>query len=191
MKQHDMSAMMLFRFVAACIWAASCASAFSNFGIHLQWRTASRAGRQVSTFASMIDLGDSNYEQILAADNKAVLVDACAAFCGPCKLIEPVLDRCADKWTENLDMVKYDVESDNPNVKMELLLQNVMPRSLPSLVLFKNGKAIANRSGVITEEELDSFLEMHLRVKTPKKQEGAGYVHFSDDRDDYMLSGAM
>lgn len=183
-----LSTMMFFRLLAACIGAASCVSAFSSLPLYAQLRTKSGTRCPVSMIASMVDLGDSNYEQMLASNDKAVLLDACAQWCGPCKLIEPVLHRCAEKWTVSLDIVRYDVDK-NPNVKMELLRQNVMPRSLPSLVLFKEGKAIAQRSGVITEEELDLFLEMHLRAKTPKKNTGAGFVSFSNDRDDYMLSG--
>ena len=147
------------------------------------------------------NLDDTNYKQILFADSydKAVLVDACATYCGPCKLIEPILETCTKKWQESLDFIKYDVDAAaNPNLKLELLMQNAMPRSLPCLLLFRNGKVIAKHTGVITEEELDCLLEKHLgTVKSPSKKgtkaQGAGFVSMTrdDSSDDYMLSGTI
>lgn len=149
------------------------------------------------------NLDDTNYKQILFADSydKAVLVDACAPWCGPCKLIEKVLETCAEKWSSSLDLVKYDVEAaQNPNLKLELLMQNVMPRSLPCLLLFQEGKVVTKHSGVITEEELDALLETHLggvmaaAPSTKMKSRGAGFVSMvaqDDSSDDYMLSGSI
>lgn len=144
------------------------------------------------------NLHDANYKQILFADSydKAVLVDACALWCGPCKLIEPILNKCAEKWQDSLYFVKYDVEaSANPNLKLELLLQNAMPRSLPCLLLFRKGKVVMKHSGVITEEELDGLLEKHLgrlvtAPSTKRNKGAAGFVSMSrdDSADDYMLS---
>ena len=65
----------------------------------------------------MMDLNDENYAKLLNGQ-KATLVDACAIWCGPCKLIEPVLDRCATKWSETIEMAKFDVEAKNPNLKV-------------------------------------------------------------------------
>jgi thioredoxin 1 len=146
---------------------------------------------------AIINLTDANYEKLFKGET--VLVDACAQWCGPCKLIEPVLDRCMRKWEGTLRMAKFDVEAKNPNLKLEFLLQDVMPKSLPCLVLFKNGKALAKHSGVITDEELDEFIKTNLQCTTsttsqrdegvvaPKKQ--SGMISFShNDSDDYMLS---
>lgn len=144
-------------------------------------------------------INDSNFKQILFADSydKAVLVDACAPWCGPCKLIESSLEQCAEEWHESLIVVKYNVEaSENPNLKLELLLQNSMPQSLPCLLLFINGKVVKKHSGVITKEELDSLIETHVggteNAKSKTKNVGAGFVSMvGDDSDDYMLSGSV
>mmetsp|Transcript_27080 Transcript_27080/g.41533 ORF Transcript_27080/g.41533 Transcript_27080/m.41533 type:complete len:202 (+) Transcript_27080:208-813(+) len=160
-----------------------------------------RASRNFSLHVgSMINLDDDNYASLFNG-KKATLVDACAQWCGPCKLIEPVLNRCAQKWSERIEMAKFDVEAKNPNLKVEMLLQNVMPKSLPSLILFRNGEALAKHNGIITEDQLNDFLETHLKVTSqaapdsrndsvniePKKK--AGFVSFANDDDDYMLSG--
>jgi thioredoxin 1 len=145
------------------------------------------------------NLDDTNYKQILFADSydKAVLVDACATYCGPCKLIEPVLETCTNKWQESLDFIKFDVDAAaNPNLKLELLMQNAMPRSLPCLLLFQEGKVIAKHTGIITEEELDALLETHLgTVKSPtqKRSSSKGFVSMArdDSGDDYMLKGTI
>ncbi len=144
------------------------------------------------------NLSDANYKQILFADSyeKAVLVDACAPWCGPCKLIEKTLETCAVKWQDSLDLIQYNVEaSENPNLKLELLMQNAMPRSLPTLLLFQKGKVVAKHSGVITEEELDALLETHLggiaapSSKRKQSKAAAGFVSMArDSPDDYMLS---
>eukprot|EP00584_Thalassiosira_punctigera_P023786 CAMPEP_0172551394 /NCGR_PEP_ID=MMETSP1067-20121228/39037_1 /TAXON_ID=265564 ORGANISM="Thalassiosira punctigera, Strain Tpunct2005C2" /NCGR_SAMPLE_ID=MMETSP1067 /ASSEMBLY_ACC=CAM_ASM_000444 /LENGTH=158 /DNA_ID=CAMNT_0013339179 /DNA_START=326 /DNA_END=802 /DNA_ORIENTATION=+ len=98
--------------------------------------------------------------------SKAVLVDAYAPWCGPCKLIEPYLDECAKKYSDQLSIVKYDVEgNNNKNLKVEMLLQGVMVRGLPTLVLYNNGNPLAIHSGVITETELEDWLNDSLFSK--------------------------
>ena len=157
----------------------------------------------------MAVLNDSTYHRLVVAGNDSggsgtpVLVDACAQWCGPCKLIEPVLKKCADKWQDQVAFAKFNVDDDDSvaNVKLELLLQNVMPRSLPSLILFQNGKAMAQHNGVITEEQLDDFLTQNLLFtatattaagssSTKPTERTAGFVSFaaSSNDDDYMLS---
>lgn len=155
----------------------------------------------------MIGLDDTNYVKILNSETPT-LVDACAKWCGPCKLIEPVLQRCTTKYSDSLTMAKYDVESKSPNLKLELLMQDVMPQSLPSLILFRDGKALAKHNGVISDQELEEFIESNLASggldgssaevnaasdeqatsSAPEKKK-AGFVSFTTDRDDYMLGG--
>lgn len=143
---------------------------------------------------------------------KAVLVDAYAPWCGPCKLIEPYLEECAKKYSEQLSVVKYDVEGDNnKNLKVEMLLQGVMVRGLPTLLLYNNGSPLVTHSGAITETGLQQWLEDGLGTATaaatpaygdkPKEQEPTndaahqddapggkrGFVSFAVGKDDYSL----
>jgi hypothetical protein len=126
-------------------------------------------------------------------------------------LIEPVLERFAEKHKDSLTIGKFDVGSKHNDVKLELLLKGVMPRSLPALILVHRDEVLATWKGVINEKELDEMLERHLfshsssegRVTggqraipvpaaAPQRQK-AGYVSFSmsgGDRDDYMLKHA-
>ena len=64
--------------------------------------------------------------------------------CGPCKLIEPVLEQCAEDWKNSVVVGKFDVEdtSKSRNLKVELILQGAMPQALPALILVHNNKIL-------------------------------------------------
>jgi thioredoxin 1 len=138
-------------------------------------------------YNAMISLTDTTYEKLFK-DDEIVLVDACAQWCGPCKLIEPVLDRCMRKWEGILRVAKFDVEAKNPNLKLEFLLQDVMPKSLPCLVLFRDGKAIAKHNGVITDEELDEFIETNLQCTAASLQRDQGVIQVGPKKQAGMIS---
>jgi thioredoxin 1 len=135
--------------------------------------------------------------------------------CGPCKLIEPVLERCAEQWKDTITIGKFDVACKQSNdVKVELLLKGVMPRSLPSLILLHNNEVVTTWKGVITDNQLNEMLEQHLTLqgleedravaqkkipkvvgmpaKEPPRQRKAGFVSFAMNAggDDYMLKHA-
>ena len=83
---------------------------------------------------------------------KLVLVDFWAEWCGPCKQIAPTLEELAEKYSENLSVCKVDVDSNR-----ELALQyNV--RSIPSLIIFKNGEMVDSLIGAVSLEELEDLV---------------------------------
>ena len=83
---------------------------------------------------------------------KLVLVDFWAEWCGPCKQIAPTLEELAEKYSENLSVCKVDVDSNR-----ELALQyNV--RSIPSLMIFKNGEMVDSLIGAVSLEELEDLV---------------------------------
>jgi hypothetical protein len=123
-------------------------------------------------------------------------------------LIEPTLEACAESWQNDLVIGKFNVESNNDNLKIELLLQGVMPRALPALILVHDNKVVTTWKGVIRPNELESMLLDHvIPGRTNKKGVSAtmtsattttsmipkrksGLISFSmmnDDADDYML----
>ena len=143
---------------------------------------------------SILDLNNSNKDEILADDAGTVLIDAYATFCGPCKLIEPVIERCAANM-DDVTFVKYNVEDKNAKqVKFDLLMQKVLIRKLPTLVLFRNGKVLDTHSGLISYEELDSFIADALREndnidagESSTTSRGKISIGSSFERDDYAL----
>jgi thioredoxin 1 len=83
---------------------------------------------------------------------KLVLVDFWAEWCGPCKQIAPTLEELAEKYSENLSVCKVDVDSNR-----ELALQyNV--RSIPSLMIFRNGEMVDSLIGAVSLEELEDLV---------------------------------
>ena len=83
---------------------------------------------------------------------KLVLVDFWAEWCGPCKQIAPTLEELAEKYSENLSVCKVDVDSNR-----KLALQyNV--RSIPSLMIFKNGEMVDSLIGAVSLEELEDLV---------------------------------
>eukprot|EP00804_Cyclotella_cryptica_P018569 CCRYP_011390-RA/>CCRYP_011390-RA protein AED:0.03 eAED:0.03 QI:103/1/1/1/1/1/2/465/254 len=126
--------------------------------------------RKTSLFATLEYLDDSNMYNVLfrpgEGRTRSALVDACAVWCGPCKLIEPFLAKCAEIHSDKLSVLKYDVDSPNTkNLKVEMLLQGVLVRGLPTLIIYYDGVPLATRSGAISETELNQWLEDNLFSK--------------------------
>ena len=145
---------------------------------------------------AVVDLDDSNKDAILA-DDRTVLIDAYATFCGPCKLIEPVIERCAAN-REDMDFARYNVEAANvKELKLDLLMQKTVIRKLPTLIMYSRGKVISQHSGLISYEELERFISNALHTEeenttsssSSSSTKSRGKISFGStlERDDYAL----
>lgn len=151
------------RFTLSVLTGTACVTAFSPVA-QIDFATAP-PGPKSALHASLQELDDSNMRDLLfrPPEGKAVLVDAFAPWCGPCKLIEPHLDECAEKYSDQLSVVKYNVEGgNNKNLKVEMLLGGVMVRGLPTLLIYNDGIPLASHSGVMTKAELEEWLEKQI-----------------------------
>ena len=96
----------------------------------------------------------SAYEQILKGE-RPVLIDFFATWCGPCKMMSPILDQLKEKVGDRLRILKVDVDK-NPKIAA---LYNV--RGVPTLVLMKGGEIKWRQSGVVDVDTLAQLIQQH------------------------------
>ena len=104
----------------------------------------------------IVHTSDAAFDADVVENSKAVLLDFWAEWCGPCKMIAPLLDEVADKYEEKLDVVKLNVD-ENPNVAQKFGI-----RSIPTLILFKDGAVQAQLMGAMPMRQLEEFLDTNL-----------------------------
>ena len=100
----------------------------------------------------MINLTSENFEKEVLKSEKPVLVDFWATWCGPCKMMAPIVEEIAKEHEEDLKVGKVNVdEAADLAIKYDVV-------SIPTLVLFRNGKVTATIVGYREKEELESFI---------------------------------
>jgi len=104
----------------------------------------------------IVHTSDAAFDADVLQNSKAVLLDFWAEWCGPCKMIAPMLDEVADKYEDKLDVVKLNVD-ENPNVAQKFGI-----RSIPTLILFKDGDVQAQLMGAMPLRQLEEFLDTNL-----------------------------
>ena len=89
----------------------------------------------------------SNFDTIIQAE-KPVLVDFFATWCGPCKMLSPILREVKDSLGDTVSIIKIDVD------KNQQISSKYQVRGVPTMILFQNGKQLWRQSGVLTKEEI-------------------------------------
>ncbi len=105
---------------------------------------------------NIVHTSDGTFEADVLQNEKAVLLDFWAEWCGPCKMIAPLLEEVAVTHADKLAVVKLNVD-DNPNTAQKFGI-----RSIPTLILFKDGAVQAQKMGAMPKSQLDEFLETNL-----------------------------
>lgn len=96
----------------------------------------------------------TNFSEIIK-DSKPVLVDFHADWCGPCKMLAPILKDAKAELGDGVKIVKIDVD------KNQALAGKYQVRGVPTLILFKNGKQLWRQSGVIQKDEIIRIIKSH------------------------------
>ena len=103
-----------------------------------------------------IEVNDSNFKSEVTDSEIPVLVDFWAPWCGPCKMIAPVLEELAKEYDGRVKVVKLNVD-DSPNTASEFGI-----RSIPTLILFKEGKVFEQTVGAQNKENLKKLVDKSL-----------------------------
>ncbi len=96
----------------------------------------------------------SSFDKIIDSDTP-VLVDFFAHWCGPCKMLGPILEQVKDELGEEVKIVKIDVDKNQP------LSQKYQVRGVPTMLLFKDGKQVWRQSGVLQKDVIVETIKSH------------------------------
>jgi thioredoxin 1 len=104
----------------------------------------------------IIHVTDDSFEQEVLKSSSPVLVDYWADWCGPCKMIAPVLDEIAEEYDGKLRVAKLNID-ENPGTPPRYGI-----RGIPTLMLFKDGEVEATKVGAVSKSQLTAFIDSNL-----------------------------
>ncbi len=105
---------------------------------------------------NIIELSDDNFKSEILESDKPALVDFWAPWCGPCRMVGPVVEELATEYTEKLKVGKLNVDN-SPQTASTYGI-----RSIPSLLIFKAGKLADQTVGAADKEQLKAFIDKNL-----------------------------
>ena len=102
---------------------------------------------------NIVQISDSSFDADVLQEEGPVLVDFWAEWCGPCKMIAPVLEELASEYGEKLKICKMDVDA-NPETAPKYGI-----RGIPTLILFNNGDVAGTKVGALSKSQLSEFID--------------------------------
>ncbi len=105
---------------------------------------------------SITHISDSTFEQEVLQSDQPVLVDYWAEWCGPCKMIAPILDEIAKEYDGKLKITKLNID-DNPETPPKYGI-----RGIPTLMIFKSGDVQSTKVGALSKSQLTAFIDQSI-----------------------------
>jgi thioredoxin 1 len=105
---------------------------------------------------NIIHLSDDSFEQDVLQSSVPVLVDYWAEWCGPCKMIAPILDEISKEYAGRIKVAKLNID-DNQQTPPKYGI-----RGIPTLMLFKNGNVEATKVGALSKSQLTAFIDSNI-----------------------------
>jgi len=102
---------------------------------------------------NIIHISDSDFEDQVLKSDKPVIVDYWAEWCGPCKMIAPILDEIAEEYGDKLTVAKLNVDENQETP------QKYSVRGIPTLMIFKAGDVAATKVGAMSKSQLSAFID--------------------------------
>lgn len=103
-------------------------------------------------------VSDSEFDDVVLRAEGPVLVDFWAEWCGPCKMIAPILDEIADDYAGRLTVAKVNIDN-SPGTP-----QRYGVRGIPTLMIFKDGNVAATKVGAVAKSQLSAFIDSTLNA---------------------------
>lgn len=101
----------------------------------------------------IIHVSDSTFEDEVLNSNTPIIVDYWAEWCGPCKMIAPILDEIADEYKGKLTVAKLNIDENQETP------QKYAVRGIPTLMIFKDGEIAGTKVGALSKSQLSAFID--------------------------------
>ena len=105
---------------------------------------------------NILHISDADFEKQVLNSDKPVLVDYWAEWCGPCKMIAPILEELSADYGDKVQIAKLNID-ENPETPPKYGI-----RGIPTLMLFKNGNVEATKVGALSKSQLTAFIDSNL-----------------------------
>ena len=104
----------------------------------------------------IVYVSDDSFDEEVLQSDLPVLVDFWADWCGPCKMIAPILDEISDEYDGRLKVTKLNID-DNPNTPPKFGI-----RGIPTLMMYKGGEVEATKVGAVSKSQLTAFIDSNI-----------------------------
>ncbi len=101
----------------------------------------------------ILHVSDSDFDEVVLKGDGPVLVDYWAEWCGPCKMIDPILHELADEYGDKIKIAKVNIDEN------QLITTRFKIRGIPTLMIFENGEHQGSKVGALTKSALKAFVD--------------------------------